>query len=57
LLPSRYEVTAAIHDSRIPLAYDFHERAYPFEIMPGTSREIDGLVQLVAKWEWRPDPH
>ncbi len=28
LLPARYQVTAAVHDSRLMNAYDYHELAY-----------------------------
>lgn len=52
LLPAAYVVTAAIHDSRQPLAYDFHERAYHFRVIAGGVREQYGLLALPATWEW-----
>ncbi len=54
LLPARYQVTAAIHDSRLLQAYDYHELAYPFRIVPGDKEEIDGVLELPATWEWQP---
>jgi ABC-type polysaccharide/polyol phosphate transport system ATPase subunit len=52
LLPGRYSVTAAVHDSRLSKAYDHHERAYEFRIVPGGSNEIHGLIVVPAHWEW-----
>ncbi len=52
LLPARYQITAAIHDSRLMHAYDYHELAYPFRVVAENKSEIDGAVQLPAKWEW-----
>lgn len=52
LLPAAYIVTAAIHDSRQSLAYDFHERAYHFRVVAGGVREQYGLLALPAAWEW-----
>lgn len=54
LLPARYQVTAAIHDSRLPLAYDYHEQAYPFRVTRGESKETEGLIAFPATWEYRP---
>ncbi len=51
-LPGRYQLTAAIHNSRRPLAYDFHEEAYAFRVIEGGTRETDGLLALEAKWDW-----
>jgi lipopolysaccharide transport system ATP-binding protein len=55
LLPARYDVTAAVHDSKRPVAYDFHDRAYQFEVIAGGSPEIHGLIALPATWEWVSD--
>lgn len=52
LLPARYELTVAIHDSRHPIAYDYHDHAYQFEVIGGGTTEIDGLVAFPAQWEW-----
>jgi ABC-type polysaccharide/polyol phosphate transport system ATPase subunit len=52
LLPARYELTVAVHDSRQPVAYDYHDHAYQFEVLGGGTPEIDGLVAFPAQWEW-----
>lgn len=54
LLPARYQVTAAVHDSRLMNAYDYHELAYPFRVVTGGTKETDGLLELPATWEWLP---
>ena len=51
-LPGRYQLSAAIHDSARPHAYDFHEEAYAFRIVEGGTREKEGLLALAAAWEW-----
>ena len=51
-LPGRYQLSAAIHDSARPHAYDFHEEAYAFRIVEGGTREKEGLLALSASWEW-----
>jgi len=55
LLPAKYLVTAAVHDSRIPLAYDFHDQAYSFRVDAGGSEEIFGLMEIPASWEWETE--
>jgi lipopolysaccharide transport system ATP-binding protein len=52
LLPGRYLVTAAVHDSRLPRAYDHHEQAYAFRVVPGGTGEIHGLLQMPAGWSY-----
>jgi hypothetical protein len=52
LLPGRYLVTAAVHDSRLPRAYDHHEQAYSFRVVPGGTGEIHGLLQMPAGWSY-----
>ncbi|MFQ5435183.1 MAG: Wzt carbohydrate-binding domain-containing protein, partial [Anaerolineae bacterium] len=52
LLPARYVVTAAVHDSRYPITYDHHEKAYEFQVVAGSSREIFGLFFIPATWSW-----
>jgi lipopolysaccharide transport system ATP-binding protein len=54
LLPARYQVTAAIHDSRLMQAYDYHDLAYPFRVVVGDKKEIDGIMELPSTWEWQP---
>jgi len=51
-LPGRYQLSAAIHDSTRPLAYDFHEEAYAFRVIEGGTTEREGLLALDAVWEW-----
>ena len=50
LLPARYLITAAIHDSRFPHCYDLHKEAYMLRVVPGGTREINGLVEFSAIW-------
>jgi hypothetical protein len=52
LLPSLYRLTAAVHDHQLSKAYDFHEQAYTFRVIPGGTQEMHGLVQLPSCWEW-----
>ena len=54
LLPARYRVTAAVHDSRLFHAYDYHKEAYSFRVVGGGSKETNGLVEIPATWEWWP---
>jgi lipopolysaccharide transport system ATP-binding protein len=51
LLPARYQLTAAVHDSYQPLAYDYHEEAYAFRVVEGGTKEKEGLLVLPATWE------
>ncbi len=51
LLPSRYQLTAAVHDSYQPIAYDYHEEAYSFRVVEGGTKESEGLLALPATWE------
>lgn len=57
LVPGTYLLTAAIHDSREPIAYDFHEKAYSFHVVEGESKERDGLVVMPAQWSWENAPN
>jgi lipopolysaccharide transport system ATP-binding protein len=54
LLPAKYQMTVAIYDPRSQMAYDHHEKAYTFSVVTGSGREIHGLVELPATWEWLP---
>lgn len=54
LLPGRYHITAAIHNSAEPIAYDYHEEAYSFRIIEGGTEEREGLVVLDAGWKLNP---
>jgi lipopolysaccharide transport system ATP-binding protein len=50
LLEGRYLVSVASHSRADNEMYDYHDRAYPFEIYPGVSRERYGLVTLNGEW-------
>lgn len=54
LTPAGYQLTVAIHDSERPIAYDFHDQAYHFEVIEGELREKNGLVAITAVWECAP---
>ncbi|WP_420627291.1 ABC transporter ATP-binding protein [Candidatus Leptofilum sp.] len=53
LLPATYLVTTAVHDSRTHQCYDYHKKAYSFRVEAGTADELDGLLQLPARWQQR----
>jgi hypothetical protein len=52
LLPGRYQLTVAAHDSIHPIAYDYHEEAYSFRVIEGGTAETEGILTLEASWEW-----
>jgi lipopolysaccharide transport system ATP-binding protein len=54
LLPARYLVTTAVHDSRFKQAYDYHKLAYSFQVTLGKGGEAQGLVEMPACWQWEP---
>lgn len=54
LLPADYLVTVAVQNSRYTLTYDHHEKAYLLHVSSGHVREIFGLVEFPATWEWQP---
>ena len=54
LLPGRYNLTTAVHDSVDPIAYDYHEEAYSFRIVDNGARQAEGFVLLDADWHWLP---
>ncbi|MCZ7673003.1 MAG: ABC transporter ATP-binding protein [Chloroflexi bacterium] len=43
LLPAKYTMTVAVHDSRMSFTYDYHKEAYPFRVMVGELKRIGGL--------------
>ncbi len=51
LLPGRYQVSAAIHDSVMPVPYDFHDRAYQLNIETKDSLTSQGILSLPAGWQ------
>ena len=54
LLPASYRMTAAVHDTQLPRAFDYHEEAYTFRVLPTGSEKPAGLVSLPAQWDWEP---
>lgn len=55
LLPASYRLTAAIHDTQLPRAFDYHEEAYTFRVVATEGAEKQpGLVDLPAHWDWEP---
>ncbi|HMT20013.1 MAG TPA: ABC transporter ATP-binding protein [Promineifilum sp.] len=54
LLPGRYNLTVAVHDSVDPIAYDYHEEAYSFRVVEGGTDEKEGLLALDASWAYSP---
>jgi len=52
LLEGSYYVTVAVHDQEEKIMYDYHERMYPFRILPSLKRERYGIVTLKGKWTW-----
>lgn len=52
LMPARYQVSTAVHDSQTHRCYDYHKEAYSFRVVPGGTTELDGLVAMNANWRW-----
>jgi len=50
LLPAKYTMTVAVHDSRMSFAYDYHKEAYPFRVMVGGTEAYLGIVDIPATW-------
>lgn len=55
LLPARYLVTAAVHDSRYKRVYDYHKMSYSFRVEMGKGGEVQGLIEMPASWRWQPE--
>ena len=55
LLPGRYNLTAAVHDSVAPVAYDYHQEAYSFRVIDSGPPAAEGVILLDADWKWMPD--
>lgn len=51
LLPALYQVSVSIHDGRSNRAFDYHEKAYTFRVVPGGTDEIYGLIEMPAEWQ------
>lgn len=54
LLPANYVISVAVHDTHYGITYDHHDKAYEFQVGSGGTREIFGLVEIPANWEWEP---
>ena len=54
-LPGKYFVSAGIHDPESPLAHDYHHLAYSFSIKPGSSAELQGLIEVEGSWNLTSD--
>ena len=54
LLPGRYNLTAAVHDSEAPIAYDYHQEAWSFRVVDGGTPAAEGIVLLDADWQYVP---
>lgn len=50
LLEGAYAVSAAAVDRADSEIYDYHDRAYPFRVSTGISRERYGLMTLNGDW-------
>jgi lipopolysaccharide transport system ATP-binding protein len=55
LAPALYRLSAAIHDTHLPRAFDFHQEAYSFRVTSEEGRQVHGLVSLPGKWKWEPE--
>lgn len=53
LLPSVYDISAAVYDSQAIQAYDHHHRLYHFQVLPGGIKEGSGVIYLPAQWSHR----
>lgn len=51
LLEGAYSVTVAATNRTDSEMYDYHDRAYPFRVAVGASRERYGLLTLNGEWE------
>lgn len=54
LLPANYVISVAVHDTRYSFTYDHHVKAYEFQVDSAGTRELFGLVEIAATWEWEP---
>ena len=55
LLPAEYFISVSVRDELGLKVFDYHDRAYPFRVDPGSNEQRDGLIELPAQWEWRPE--
>jgi ABC-type polysaccharide/polyol phosphate transport system ATPase subunit len=52
LLADAYRVSVAVHDAKLPRAYDFHEQAYTFRVVDPTTNDQAGIIDIDASWKW-----
>jgi lipopolysaccharide transport system ATP-binding protein len=55
LLEGAYDISASVVDRGDSETYDYHDRAYPFRVSPGASRERYGMVTLSGEWQITTD--
>ncbi len=55
LLPGTYDISASIYDNAVTHPFDFRQRAFRFDVEPGTPHEtFGGLMSLGGTWEVSP---
>lgn len=52
LLNGNYTITAVVFDEAMLVAFDVHDRMYPFQVQSPSLRERYGLVRVAGTWEW-----
>jgi lipopolysaccharide transport system ATP-binding protein len=55
LLEGAYELSVAAVDRTGSVMYDYHDRAYPFRVAIGATRERYGLITLDGEWRYKAD--
>lgn len=55
LLEGAYELSIAVVDRTGSVMYDYHDRAYPFRVTIGSSRERYGLIAMQGEWRHEAD--
>jgi ABC-2 type transport system ATP-binding protein len=50
LLPGSYDLSASIWDRTVTRSFDVRQKAYRFEVVPGSPREQEGIVSLGGTW-------
>jgi hypothetical protein len=51
LLEGAYYVSVAVHDWEDTRMYDYHDRLYPFRVLPSEGERY-GIVTLKGGWSW-----
>lgn len=54
-LPDRYQMTVAIHDGKLNVAHDYHDKAYNFVVEAAGYERAHGLVALEIDWACRQE--